>query len=76
MDGKGIPQYDVDESTQKLLLEKAKRRAVLREEALKLRFDPFRHASEEGGAVVWYFFSIMSFKRYMVGIYYNFQHNS
>lgn len=46
------PQYNVDEKTRLRLLEKANRRAQLREEFLKLRFDPFRHASGQGGYVV------------------------
>lgn len=50
--GSPIPQYDLNEVSQKVLLEKAQRRAALREEFIKLKFDPFRHASEEGGVVV------------------------
>lgn len=52
MAGLGLPQYNVDEKTQQVLLEKAKRRLVLREEFLKLKSDPFKFASGEGGAVV------------------------
>lgn len=48
----GIPQYNIDQKTKEILLEKAKRRATLREEFIKIKFDPFRHASQEGGAVV------------------------
>lgn len=55
MAGTVPPQYNVDENTKNLLLEKAKRRAVLREEFLKLKHDPFRFASQEGGYVVCFF---------------------
>ncbi|KAJ8918917.1 hypothetical protein NQ315_016819 [Exocentrus adspersus] len=44
-------QYDLPPEQQRLLLEKTKRRAELREQFLKLRTDPFRHASGEGGTV-------------------------
>ncbi|CAG9823172.1 unnamed protein product [Phaedon cochleariae] len=44
-------EYDVSESTRRLLEEKAKRRLFLREQFLKLKSDPFRHASNEGGTV-------------------------
>ncbi|XP_023019571.1 NADH dehydrogenase [ubiquinone] 1 beta subcomplex subunit 4 [Leptinotarsa decemlineata] len=44
-------QYDVDDATRKLLEEKAKRRLVLREQFLKMKSDPFQHATGEGGTV-------------------------
>lgn len=45
-------QFDVDSETRRILEEKAKRRAILREQFLKLKTDPFQHASGEGGTVV------------------------
>lgn len=60
------PQYNVDENTKNLLLEKAKRRAELREEFLKLKSDPFRHASEEGGYVVCFFLVLCHSKGYFI----------
>nr|CAH7727996.1 unnamed protein product [Callosobruchus chinensis] len=44
-------QYDVDPNFRQVVEEKAKRRAVLREEFLKQRFNPFQHATGEGGTV-------------------------
>ncbi|XP_017777382.1 PREDICTED: uncharacterized protein LOC108563268 [Nicrophorus vespilloides] len=44
-------QFDVSALQKQVLLEKAKRRTVLREEFLKQTSNPFRHASGEGGAV-------------------------
>ncbi|KAF5270406.1 hypothetical protein FQR65_LT05594 [Abscondita terminalis] len=43
--------YDVTPVEKNILLERAKRRTILREEFLKLSTDPFRHASAEGGTV-------------------------
>ncbi|XP_060523577.1 uncharacterized protein LOC132700349 [Cylas formicarius] len=44
-------QYDVSKEQQKILEEKANRRAFLRNEFLKARTDPFQHASGEAGIV-------------------------
>ncbi|KAG5877275.1 hypothetical protein JTB14_038311 [Gonioctena quinquepunctata] len=44
-------QYDVDDTTRRLLEEKAKRRLFLREQFLKLKSNPFQHATGEGGTV-------------------------
>lgn len=56
-------QYNLDENTKKLFLDKAKRRAELREEFLKLKFDPFRHASQEGGVLVCFSYRYVIHKR-------------
>ncbi|CAH1109544.1 unnamed protein product [Psylliodes chrysocephalus] len=47
----GPSTYDLTEQARNLLEQKAKRRAVLRQEYLKLKTNPFQHASGEGGAV-------------------------
>uniref|UniRef100_V5GYY5 NADH dehydrogenase [ubiquinone] 1 beta subcomplex subunit 4 n=1 Tax=Anoplophora glabripennis TaxID=217634 RepID=V5GYY5_ANOGL len=44
-------QFDIDNESRKIIEEKAKRRATLREQFLKLKTDPFQHASGEGGTV-------------------------
>ncbi|KAJ8943301.1 hypothetical protein NQ318_004742 [Aromia moschata] len=44
-------QFDVNSETRGILEEKAKRRAVLREQFLKAKTDPFQHASGHGGTV-------------------------
>ncbi|CAH0553761.1 unnamed protein product [Brassicogethes aeneus] len=44
-------QVDLSLEEQKILAEKTQRRAALRNEYLKLKSDPFRHATGEGGAV-------------------------
>lgn len=38
-------QYNVSEQGQKILLQKAQRKMALREQFLKLKTDPFQHAS-------------------------------
>lgn len=45
-------RYDVSPEQKEILLERAKRRAFLRNEFQKQIWDPHRHASLEGGAVV------------------------
>lgn len=45
-------QYDVPLAERRLLEEKAKRRAVLRQEFLKQISNPHQHATGESGAVV------------------------
>lgn len=45
-------QFDVSSTERKILEERAQRRAALRNEFLKLKSDPFKHASGEGGTVV------------------------
>lgn len=45
-------QYDISPAEKQVLLEKAQRREVLRNEFLKQASNPHRHASMEGGAVV------------------------
>lgn len=47
-------QMDVSPETQRIYAEKLKRKLELRNEFLKLKTDPFRHAINEGGAVVSY----------------------
>lgn len=69
MAGYGPPQYNLDENTKNLLLEKAKRRSELRQEFLKLKTDPFRHASEEGGFVVCVFLVLCHSADYFFGSY-------
>ena len=44
-------QYDVTRCEKELLLQKAKRRAQLREEFLRKTTNPMQHASGEGGIV-------------------------
>lgn len=44
--------YDVSSEQRALIEERAKRRAVLRNEFQKLAWDPHRHAAAEGGHVV------------------------
>lgn len=45
-------QYDLSPAEKQILIEKAQRREVLRNEFLKQASNPHRHASMEGGAVV------------------------
>lgn len=45
-------QIDVSPETQRINAEKLKRKLELRNEFLKLKTDPFRHALNEGGTVV------------------------